>query len=223
VARLLLLRHGESSWNAEDRWQGWADPPLSEQGEAEAHALAAALPRDSFQGVVSSDLERARRTAAIVAARLGLDVEEDAGLRERDVGTWTGLTKTEIQEGWPDELADWRAGRLESTPEGEPNDSMAARALEVLGRQSDRPEERLLVVTHGGLIRLMERRHGEDAQTTPNLSGRWLHPRPADGPGDGDPFALGPPFAITDLDGAPADHRSGGRPPPFVPDSTATS
>jgi len=182
VARLLLVRHAQSAWNAENRWQGWADPPLSDLGEAQAAALAPALALASatasteLHGVVSSDLERARRTAAIAAESLGLGpaVETDAGLRERDVGAWSGLTTAEIEHRWPHQLDSWRSGRLAAPPEGEPDDTMAVRVMEVLRRLLARPEDSLLVVTHGGLIRLVERRLGLEPSSTPHLSGRWV-------------------------------------------------
>jgi len=175
MARLLLVRHGQSTWNAESRWQGWADPPLSDLGEAQALALASTLTAGQFHGVVSSDLERARRTAAIAAESLGLTVEVEPALRERDVGAWSGLTTVEIDRRWPHQLAAWRSGRLAAPPEGEPDDTMAVRVVQALRRLLARPEESLLVVTHGGLIRLVERTLGLQPTTTPNLSGRWVH------------------------------------------------
>ncbi len=174
MARLLLVRHGQSAWNAESRWQGWADPPLSDLGEAQAAALASALAPSEFQGVVSSDLERARRTAVIAAQSLGLTVEVEPALRERDVGAWSGLTTPEIERRWPHQLAAWRSGRLVAPPEGESDDTMAVRVVEALHRLVTRPEDSLLVVTHGGLIRLVERQLGLEPSSTPNLAGRWV-------------------------------------------------
>ena len=187
MARLLLLRHGQSLWNAESRWQGWADPPLSELGEAQAVALASRLaPTDldgtALAGVVTSDLQRARRTATIVGERLGLAVDVEMALRERDVGDWSGLTTAEIEDGWPDELAAWRVGGLVAPPGGECDDAMAERVLGALRRLVARPEPALLVVNHGGLIRLVHRRLGLEPPPTPNLAGRWLRgAAPADG------------------------------------------
>ncbi|MDQ3569647.1 MAG: histidine phosphatase family protein [Actinomycetota bacterium] len=180
MARLLLLRHGQSRWNAENRWQGWADPPLSDLGEAQAVGLASRLAATAMDGtplagVVSSDLERARRTATIVGERLGLGVDVDTALRERDVGSWSGLTTAEIERRWPEELAAWRVGGLAAPPGGECDDAMAERVLRALGRLVARTETALLVVTHGGLIRLVHRRLGLEPPPTPNLSGRWFH------------------------------------------------
>ncbi|MDP8975572.1 MAG: histidine phosphatase family protein [Actinomycetota bacterium] len=175
MARLLLVRHGQSAWNAESRWQGWADPPLSDLGATQAAALASALAPLELEGVVSSDLQRARRTATIVAGALRLAVQTDPALRERDVGAWSGHTTTEIERHWPQQLAAWRAGRLAGPPDGETDDTMAVRVIEALLRLLARAEDPLLVVTHGGLIRLVERRLGLEPSSTPNLSGRWIH------------------------------------------------
>jgi len=211
MARLLLVRHGQSAWNAESRWQGWADPPLSDLGEAQAGALASALTSFELQGVVSSDLERARRTATIAAAGLGLSVEVEPALRERDVGAWSGLTTVEIERQWPQQLAAWRSGRLAAPPEGEPDDTMAVRVMETLGRLLSRPEESLLVVTHGGLIRLVERRLGLEPTTTANLSGRWVYGLGAGGDGF-DSLVPGAQF-LPELEAA-------GQPLPLVHDTT---
>ena len=198
MARLLLVRHGQSSWNAESRWQGWADPPLSELGEAQAAALAERLARWRFDGVVSSDLERARRTASIAARSLGLPVEVEPALREREVGSWQGLTTSEIEEGWPDSLVAWRSGALPAPPGGEHNDAMAHRVLGALSRLVARPEGALLVVTHGGVVRMTQRRLGLQASRTPNLSGRWVEGAPG---GEGwDGLRAGPEFAGPEVD-----------------------
>src|SRR5215212_2370289 len=108
MARLLLVRHGESTWNARGRWQGWADPPLSDLGRAQAEAAGpAAAPVDA---VVSSDLQRARVSAELMAAVLEIDeVHIERDLRERDVGDFTGLTRAEIEERWPGSLSQGNA------------------------------------------------------------------------------------------------------------------
>jgi broad specificity phosphatase PhoE len=87
VTRIHLVRHGETEWNRELRWQGHSDPPLNERGRDQARSLAAALARRPFTAVYSSDLRRASETAEIVAAPLGLAVHVDSRLREIDVGS----------------------------------------------------------------------------------------------------------------------------------------
>ena len=93
AARIIYLsRHGETDWNAEGRWQGHTDKPLNDNGRGQARALAESLRRTGLAGVVSSDLLRARETAEIVAAALGLTIDYfDPDLRERTIGVFEGL------------------------------------------------------------------------------------------------------------------------------------
>jgi probable phosphoglycerate mutase len=179
---LLLVRHGQSTWNADGRWQGQADPPLSALGEAQAREAAAHLAGAEMVGVVASDLQRARRTAEILAAALDLEVRLDPDLREIDVGDWTGLTRTEIEAGWPGELANWSEGRSEAPLGGETRAHLARRARAALARAAAAasPGDRLLVVTHGALIRNLDRVLGMVPEGIGNLSGRWYE---ADGNG----------------------------------------
>ena len=105
MARILLVRHGESEWNSVGRWQGQADSPLSDLGRQQAKVASRAL--GQLDLVVCSDLQRAQVTAEIIASELGVGpVVIDAGLRERDAGEWSGLTRTEIHEQWPGYLHD---------------------------------------------------------------------------------------------------------------------
>src|SRR3974390_1149426 len=102
-SRLLLLRHAQSEWNAEGRWQGWADPPLSGEGDAQIAEAAAQLEGQRFDLVVTSDLLRARQTAERLLDSLEIDVEcrVEPGLREFDAGEWSGLTRDQIEQRWP--------------------------------------------------------------------------------------------------------------------------
>ncbi|MGH2760212.1 MAG: histidine phosphatase family protein, partial [Actinomycetota bacterium] len=110
MTRLLLIRHAESQWNAQGRWQGLADPELSERGRAQALAAASRL-AGTVERIVASDLRRAAETADIIGDTLGLGpVERRAELREIDVGRWSGLTRAEIEERWPDGIARWNRG-----------------------------------------------------------------------------------------------------------------
>ena len=101
MTTLLLARHGETEWNREGRWQGWADPPLNETGREQARALREQLRETPFDAVYSSDLRRAHETAEIVAAPHGVPVIADEGLREIDVGSWSGLTRAEQEARFP--------------------------------------------------------------------------------------------------------------------------
>ena len=173
--RLLLVRHGQSVWNADGRWQGQADPPLSPLGEEQARDAAPRLAAFGFSRLLASDLQRARRTAELVADALRLPVELDPDLREIDVGDWTGMTRAEIEARWPGELADWSEGRSQSTIGGETRSHLTARACSSLLRVAadGEPGDRVLLVSHGALIRNLDRHLGLQPQGIGNLSGRW--------------------------------------------------
>lgn len=106
---LTLLRHGETDWSRDGRFQGLADVPLTAEGRRQAERAAGRLRDSGVVRVFSSDLARARVTAGIVADRLGVPVELDPRLREVDVGSWEGLTRAEVGERHPHEYAAWRA------------------------------------------------------------------------------------------------------------------
>ncbi|MDT4973237.1 MAG: glucosyl-3-phosphoglycerate phosphatase, partial [Pseudonocardiales bacterium] len=110
-SRVFLLRHGRTSWNAERRFQGQADPPLDDVGRAQAYEVAALVAALSPGVLVSSDAMRAVQTADPIAEITGLEVLVDARLRERSLGHWEGLTRDEVAQRYPDEYADWIAGR----------------------------------------------------------------------------------------------------------------
>jgi glucosyl-3-phosphoglycerate phosphatase len=193
--RLLLVRHGQSTWNAGGRWQGQADTPLSALGEDQAREAALRLAPFGFSRVVASDLQRARVTAEILAGALDLPVEVDADLREIDVGEWTGMTRDEIDARWPGELAEWAAGRSESTIGGETRAHLTDRARAALMRAAaaSSPGDRVLLVSHGALIRNLDRSLGLPPQAIGNLTGRWYE---VDGDGSlaaGDLVALADP------------------------------
>jgi probable phosphoglycerate mutase len=142
VTELLLVRHGETDWNAVGRLQGHTDRPLSDYGREQARRLAEELAGEEFAAIYASDLARARETAEIVAERVRLPVVLDPGLREKDWGTWEGLTSTE------------RAG-VELV--GESTEEHQRRMLEALGRIAlIHPRGRVLVVTHGGSMRRVQ-------------------------------------------------------------------
>jgi broad specificity phosphatase PhoE len=167
--RLLLVRHGESTWNADGRWQGQADPPLSPLGEQQAAEAATRV--DSVDAVWASDLVRARRTAEIVAGGQRIDVRLDPRLRERHAGDWQGHTRVEIEEHWPGYLGSGRR------PAGyESDDALLARVLAAIDEiAAAHRGESVLVVVHGGIVRTLERHFGDDLRgLLPNLGGRWM-------------------------------------------------
>jgi probable phosphoglycerate mutase len=193
MTRVLLIRHGQSVWNADGRWQGQADPPLTDLGRAQAHHAARAL--GTVDAIVASDLERAAETAAILSGELGVGpIVLDPDLRERDAGAWSGLTRPEIEAGWPGYLSD--EGGERRRPEGwEPDEVLEARAFAALGRVHElAPDGEALVVTHGGLIYVLEGTFGVPFERLGNLGGRWLEVGP-----DG-PTALGDRVILVDPD-----------------------
>ncbi|MFI6910560.1 bifunctional RNase H/acid phosphatase [Streptosporangium sp. NPDC050284] len=131
---LYLLRHGETPLSIERRFSGLGDPELTPNGIAQAEAAAVKLAGKPYdiQVIVSSPLKRARATAEIVAARTGLEVVVEEGLREADFGAWEGYTFTEIQRRWPDELAAWLADPSAAPPGGE-SFGVAARRVQAIG------------------------------------------------------------------------------------------
>jgi broad specificity phosphatase PhoE len=161
VTRLLLVRHGETDWNAEGRLQGQTDRPLSELGRRQARRLAEDLPREQLEAIYSSDLARARETAEIVGERVGLPVELDPDLREKDWGTGEGLTAAERD-------------RVEFV--GESTEAHQERMLGALRRISDRHpgEKTVLVVTHGGSMRRVQAAALGLALPVVENCGRWL-------------------------------------------------
>ncbi|MDT4892969.1 MAG: glucosyl-3-phosphoglycerate phosphatase [Pseudonocardiales bacterium] len=144
--RLILLRHGRTAWNAERRFQGQADPPLDDVGRAQAYEVAGLMATFEPPLLVSSDALRAMQTAGPIGDLLGLDVLPDARFRERSLGHWEGLTRDEVQQRYPDEFADWAAGREVSRRGGESREQVAVRALAAF---RDLPEMPIaVIVTH---------------------------------------------------------------------------
>jgi broad specificity phosphatase PhoE len=153
VTTILLTRHGESDWNRARRWQGFADRPLTETGREQAVALAERLADTELDAVYSSDLQRARETAEIVARSKGLRVETTPDLREVDVGSWSGLTRTEAEARFPEAYARWLQGG-EGWDDGETYAEMSRRVVGAILRiAAKHPNGRVLVVAHGGSIR----------------------------------------------------------------------
>ena len=148
MTTILLVRHGETDWNVHRRVQGHSDTPLNDTGRAQARALAEELDGERIDAVFSSDLLRAHETARIVAEQRGLDVTAIRDLRERHFGTWEGLTDDEIFTRFPEvrEGAPWG--------DAETQEEMAERVLAALRRISEaHPDQRVLVVSHGGPLR----------------------------------------------------------------------
>jgi broad specificity phosphatase PhoE len=182
---ILVVRHGQSEWNAVRRWQGTADSPLTALGRQQAADSAAVLSRlgVTFSGITSSDLSRAHETAAIIARGLRLaDPLVDPRLREAFAGEWEGLTPDAIEAGWPGWLATHRR-----PPRFESFDDVIERVVaglhEVAADAAERgPGGVALVVAHSGVIRSVIRHLGAEDGRVPNLGGVWLAASFADGP-----------------------------------------
>ena len=168
MQRLLLLRHGESTWNVEHRWQGWLDPPLTPAGEAQAAARARTLAHDSFapRVIYTSDLQRAARTAEIIAAHVEGPV----------IAEWQGHTGAEIDQRWPAMRDSWRRGELTAPPGGEEDVEVLERFDAALTRARERAGRGVVgIVTHHGMLRVVATRAGVDVHTViPNLGGFWF-------------------------------------------------
>jgi broad specificity phosphatase PhoE len=142
----VLARHGETDWNREGRWQGHADITLNERGREQARALAERLAKEPIDVIYSSDLSRAHETALIIGERKRMAVTTDPGLREIDVGRWSGLT--------PDEIARCYPGM--ATHDGETADQHLARVVASFTRiASAHLGQRVLVVSHGKTLRVI--------------------------------------------------------------------
>jgi broad specificity phosphatase PhoE len=157
VTRIHLVRHGETQWNRELRWQGHSDPPLNEQGREQARRLATALASTSFAAIYSSDLRRASETAEIVARRLGRPVRVDPALREIDIGSWEGFTLRELESRFPQAVARWEETGEHGWENGETHEEMFTRAREAVRSIAARHDgEDVLVISHGGPIRALK-------------------------------------------------------------------
>jgi probable phosphoglycerate mutase len=169
VTEVLLVRHGQSTWNAERRWQGRADPDLSPTGHDQAQRAAARI--GFVEVVAASPLARAHRTAVVIADALGIGpILRLDGLMERDVGGWQGRTVAEIEADSPGAVA---AGRW--PPGWEPDEAVAARAFGALDALvSSFPGQAVLAVSHGGVLRALARALAFEAGRVPNLAGLRL-------------------------------------------------
>lgn len=151
--RLTLIRHGETDWNRDGRYQGQYNVPLNPAGVLQAHALAERLKDATFDAVYSSDLDRARMTAQIAVHQ---PVHADTRLREPDYGVFQGLTYVEMEARYPDIFAAWQPARLIAPPNGESMESVAARIESFLADlRATHEGHSVLVVSHGELLQLM--------------------------------------------------------------------
>jgi len=152
TVQLYLVRHAESTWNAEGRVQGQADPPLNERGLAQAARLAERFRGEPIDALYSSPLQRARQTAERIAEALALVSRMDDRLKEHDVGLFTGLVWREIVEQFPEFSRTWME-RAMDMPGGEKQAAFRARAAGVMQDITARhPAGKIVVVSHGGIL-----------------------------------------------------------------------
>jgi 2,3-bisphosphoglycerate-dependent phosphoglycerate mutase len=155
----VLLRHGQTDWNAATRIQGQLDVPLNARGHWQAARLAQALAGEALDAVFSSDLARAHATAQALAALQGLPVHTDAGLRERGFGSFEGLTYAEIEQRHPEQAQRWRRREPGFGPGGgEPLAVFCERAVAAVARiAAAQPGRSIAVVAHGGVLDCVHR------------------------------------------------------------------
>ena len=153
ATQIILVRHGETDWNARGLMQGHSDTPLNAVGRAQAQRVAAHLAGEPVRAIYCSNLARASETASIIDQTLHIGIVTSPALRERRYGVWEGLTPTEIQARYPELFAEWRSGRMDfAPPGGETRGQLLTRALAELTAIAHRhPRELAVVVTHGGL------------------------------------------------------------------------
>ena len=148
--KLILIRHGQTEWNATGRWQGQADPPLNDVGHEQAQRTAQELRTQQIEVLISSDLKRAHETAESIATVLQLEVQLEPRLREVNLGDWQGLYSTEIRARWPVEVEQWHNAPLSvRPPQGETIAELADRVLEAADDIARRyPQQRVGIVAH---------------------------------------------------------------------------
>ncbi len=172
VTRLLVIRHGQSEWNADGRWQGQENPPLTEIGLDQARQASHAV--GAVDAIYSSPLDRALTTASIIAESIGIGpVITAPGLMERNAGEWQGLTHAQIEEAYPGYLDARRR-----PPSWEPDEEVDSRVFAALDSIADaHPDGLVLAVAHAGVIFTIENRFETEWERLANLGGRWLDHR----------------------------------------------
>lgn len=153
--KLLLVRHGETDWNKNLRYQGWKETDLNATGRKQAEKAGEILKGYKPEALFASDLTRTMETAHIIGKIVGLSPQKDYRLREINFGEWEGKTYPEVAELYPEEVKIWRESPLEAQmPGGETLKNVFERMWEALEDMSAGAKGNVVVVTHGGPIRL---------------------------------------------------------------------
>lgn len=157
VDRVYLIRHGETDWNANGRWQGQLAVDLNATGREQARKLARVLQPEAIEAIYTSDLSRAEETAQIIGAVLGVQPVRDSRLRELNIGAFQGLTVQEIQQRYPQEYAAFLAEPFTYLlPQGESRRLLQERVTAVLRESTTRSDvRRIAIVTHGGVVKML--------------------------------------------------------------------
>lgn len=158
MTQLIFVRHGQTHGNVERRWNGWSDSSLTDLGKRQAELVANRLGelKGQIQALYSSPLSRAYQTAQPIARNLGLSMRLIEGLKEFHFGMIEGLTTPEVESRYPELLTKWREDNdpTFAYPEGESREAFLLRVSDALDLISARhPEETILVITHGGVLR----------------------------------------------------------------------
>jgi len=154
---IILIRHGETEWNSQQRMQGHSNSDLSSVGQAQIQALGQWMKNVPFDLIYSSDSLRAKQTAEAITQFSGHELQIDLRLREKNLGVFEGLTSEEARERHPEVFRLFKtAGSKYVIDEGESTQQLHDRALEIVNEiRIKHPEERVLLVTHGGFIRVV--------------------------------------------------------------------
>lgn len=157
MTRIFLVRHGETNWNTQGRFQGQSDTPLNETGQRQATALGNYLKGETLQAIYTSDLRRACDTAKEIGTYHKLEVKPNPHLREMNFGSWEGLVYTEIQEKFPEKLADWQKNIMTTAPPGGENLEQLVARVQAAYRDiiHNNPEGDILLVAHGGVLQVL--------------------------------------------------------------------
>ena len=157
TVKLFLVRHGQTDWNINRRFQGQSDVPLNEAGRQQAAALANRLSRERIDVLFASDLQRTHETARIIAARHACEIRVDARLREINFGAWEGLTYDEIKLNDPAAFAAREADIFTTAaPDGETLNQLTARVKSVLNDlHTQYADQTILMVAHGGPLQIL--------------------------------------------------------------------
>ena len=156
MTQIYLLRHGQTDWNLQGRWQGHADIPLNAVGLEQAVRLAQTLSACGLQAIYASDLQRARQTAEALAQVTGLSVVVDARLREVNQGEWQGLPMAEIRQRYRRGYQDLKDPTLFAPPGGESLRQLCDRLLSSIQEIAiHHPDQRVAVVSHGFAVAVL--------------------------------------------------------------------